>query len=76
MQIKSKLFPLFVERWSSVSHKEICKTETCSKALVIDGNWKVNRMKCIYSKVNIQCLELGSVQIGCPMSPTKSTFDK
>jgi hypothetical protein len=57
LQIRSKLLPLFHNRWSSFSHNDICSSDTCSKALVIVGNHKISRTKCYFSDVYLKKLK-------------------
>ena len=41
------LFPLFVNKWTGYAHLHNCKHTECSRLLNIDGNWKINRLKCM-----------------------------
>lgn len=67
---RTTLLPNFIKKWSSNSfHKDHCKNENCCKTLSIDGNFKCNRLTCIYSDKYVQCEEIGRIQIGCNLTP-------
>lgn len=48
-----KLFDIFVSKWSNYNHLDEKKKLNCSKLINIDGNLKCNRLKCIYSGIEI-----------------------
>ena len=55
-------------------HTSFCKHLNCSKLLVLDGNWKCNRIKCAYEKGSVESSELGQINIGCVKSPVRNSY--
>ena len=59
-RISTTLVRNFTNKWSSSQHTNKCFNDKCCNCLVIDGNHKVNRLKCCYENVDYQVKELGS----------------
>lgn len=57
----SKLFSIFTKKWSGIYHSSACKDENCSKVISIDGNYKINRLKCMSSLVKLNSEEFGKL---------------
>jgi hypothetical protein len=54
--LRKHLFSHFVNKWSS----HHCDHSNCKKALNIDGNHKVNRLKCMYDNIYLNSKEIKS----------------
>jgi hypothetical protein len=72
--LKSYMFVHFVEKWSGSYHKENCHDENCSRILVVDGNHKVNRLKCAFKKKSHYVKEVGEVETGCLNTPKRGSY--
>lgn len=70
VNIKASLQPYFIKKWSGESHSK-CVHSLCSKAIVIDGNHKVNRSKCFYDLNSFQVPELKGM---FEYDPTRSFY--
>ncbi|CAF0844130.1 unnamed protein product [Brachionus calyciflorus] len=73
-QINSTVFTLFSKKWSGPCHRDRCLDQNCCKVIGIDGNYKINRLKCMYSFVELHCDEIDNIQIGCPNTPLKGSY--
>lgn len=71
---KKEFFPMFVKRWTGDSHKNNCKHKDCSKILNVDGNWKINRLKCLFDETTVVSGEVKPIKIGCPKTPMRSSY--
>ena len=60
-KINPSLNKYFTKKWRSSEHKDKCTNEKCSQSLVLDGNHKVNRLKCCYEEVDYHVKELGII---------------
>jgi hypothetical protein len=69
--IRPGLFKNFALKWSS---KHICKSKDCSKILNVDGNWKLNRLKCMNEDAYLECEELKPIKIGCVKTPNRGSY--
>ena len=70
--IKSKLLPCFVSKWSN--HQHGVAVDQCNMTLTMDGNWKLGRFKCIYGDMHVNSEEFGEIRIGCRLSPVRSSY--
>ncbi|RNA29471.1 hypothetical protein BpHYR1_048712 [Brachionus plicatilis] len=50
LDLNKKLLPYFCRKWSGDEHKKFCKRKDCRKVLSVDGNYKINRLKCLNSE--------------------------
>ena len=57
-KIKSQLQPHFIKKWSTDCHTKNCINLLCSTAIVIDGNHKINRLKCLFEDKFVKVPEL------------------
>lgn len=77
-EIKPKLVPLFIKKWSKhPDHVVKGKQCKCNFTLTADGNWKLNREKCIYFnpfKYDIQSPDFGPIQTGCRNTPNRGSY--
>ncbi|CAF1017018.1 unnamed protein product [Brachionus calyciflorus] len=64
----------FIKKWSSKDHLNNCKHNDCSFSISIDGNHKINRLKCMYDNVSIKQNEFGDFKIGCLNSPLRNSY--
>ncbi|CAF0948945.1 unnamed protein product [Brachionus calyciflorus] len=48
-QINSTIFTLFSKKWSGCCHRDRCFDQKCCKVIGTDGNYKINRLKFMYS---------------------------
>ena len=71
-QIYSTLFCNFTKKWSKHCHTDAVKD--CNKMLVLDGNWKCNRIKCTFDNLWKKSVEFGECQIGCPKTPQRLSY--
>ena len=71
-QIYSSLFSNFTKIWTNHSHKEVNKN--CNKVLVLDGNFKCNRLKCTFDNLWKKSEEFGECRIGCPKTPQRLSY--
>ena len=62
----------FTRKWSTHRHK--VSKEPCNKILVLDGNWKCNRLKCAYDNVWRKSNEFGEYRVGCKNTPEKLSY--
>lgn len=42
--------------------------------MIVDGHMKGTRLVCDYSEGEIECEEIGSVQVGCKKTPIKVSY--
>ena len=59
-KIKQSVQSHFIKKWSSDYHLKKCINLNCSTAVVMDGNHKINRIKCLYDEEFIRIPELES----------------
>lgn len=59
--LKPYLLPYFTKKWTGIFHKSICKHKKCSLTISIDGNFKCNRLKCMYENVSMTVPEIGKI---------------
>lgn len=64
----------FSSKWSNSYHLELCRDNNCSKAIVIDGNWKCYRMKCMFKEFQLTCKEMDPLIIGCYQMPSRGSY--
>ncbi|CAF1047938.1 unnamed protein product [Brachionus calyciflorus] len=57
--LNKKLSPYFTSKWSGNNHTINCKADNCSQIISIDGNYKINRLKCFFSSTKIKSEEFG-----------------
>jgi hypothetical protein len=57
-EIKNDLLPFFTNKWSGPYHTDNCNHEKCSNALVIDGIFKTNRLRCLYQDQTMKVQEI------------------
>jgi hypothetical protein len=76
MNIRPTLFELFKNKWAVKSHSSNCKMFDCRNVFVIDGNFKVNRLKCYFNQVYYPFLSGKNIQIGCNKTPKRGNFIK
>ena len=62
----------FTRKWSRHTHQEL--NEPCNKILVLDGNWKCNRLKCAYDNVWRRSAEFGEYRVGCKNTPERLSY--
>jgi hypothetical protein len=65
-----------IKKWSKHSHPsdKVKLIRNCMKALVFDGNWKVNRLKCAFSNVVLPNIHFGPLPTGCINSPERKSY--
>ncbi|CAF1002029.1 unnamed protein product [Brachionus calyciflorus] len=68
------LFEKFTKKWSLHSHLDLNKSLNCSKLVDIDGNYKCNRLKCMYSNIFIISEEFSPIRIGCVKTPERGSY--
>ena len=73
-EIKDEFFSSFVAKWCTHEHKNAINKEPCNKILVLDGNWKCNRLKCAYDNAWKKSPEFGDYRIGCPNTPERQSY--
>ena len=66
------MFKNFVKKWSA--HRHAKPTENCNKILVLDGNWKVSRLKCTYDNLWYKTAEFGECRVGCTNTPERFSY--
>ena len=71
MSLKSELCKNFTQKWSN--HKHL-NHDSCNGAIVIDGLWKVHRMKCAFENTFVKTKEFGSIQTGCVRTPNYGSY--
>jgi len=71
-KIKKSLFRNFTNKWSRHVHAK--PTLNCNKILVLDGNWKTNRLKCSYDNYWRQGVEFDDYRVGCPNTPQRLNY--
>ncbi len=59
--VKPHLSPQFTQKWSRHTHGA---ADTCNNAIVIDGLWKIHRLKCAYENVSVITEEFGKIETG------------
>lgn len=57
--LNKSLFQHFAKKWSGTHHFSMCKDKNCAKSISVDGNHKVNRLKCLYEENIVSFRELG-----------------
>lgn len=77
-EIKTKLVPLFIQKWSKhPPHYVKGKLCTCNFTLTGDGNWKINREKCIFCnpfEYDIISPDFGPIITGCRNTPARGSY--
>lgn len=71
---RQNFFKLFVNKWTGESHHSYCAHPDCSKILNVDGNWKINRLRCMYEGVTLTSEEVKAILIGCPNTPKRNSY--
>lgn len=56
------ILPFFIKKWSGEEHRLKCLNKNCSHSISVDGNHKINRLKCFYSNVSISSPEFGKIK--------------
>ena len=69
LNIEHDIFRVFVKKWTEHTHAK--NTIKCNHLLVLDGNWKVNRLKCTFDNIWKRTKEFGEYMIGCKNTPEK-----
>ena len=73
--IRSSFQPHFIKKWSSDNHLKKCNNLLCSTAIVVDGNHKINRLKCVYDDQYVKIPELETMkQTGCKKTPSLNSY--
>lgn len=72
--IRPQLFQNFVKKWNGSAHTSFCNHEQCSSLLNVDGNWKLNRLKCMYDDIMCATGEVGNIPIGCRATPKRGSY--
>ena len=57
--INPRLREYFMKKWSGSAHRNLCRDEKCSELLVVDGNHKCTRLRCMFENVSFNVKELG-----------------
>jgi len=57
--LKPYLLPYFCKKWSGIYHKSLCCHNNCSLTINLDGNFKCNRLKCMFEEVFMKVPEIG-----------------
>jgi hypothetical protein len=57
--LKPYLLPYFCKKWSGIYHKSLCRHPNCSLTVNLDGNFKCNRLKCMFENVFMKVQEIG-----------------
>lgn len=70
-------YGLFIKFWSRHGQVEGCQCEaknTCMRNFVFDTHMKAHRLVCAYtSSCDESIIEMGSVAVGCPRPPLRSS---
>jgi hypothetical protein len=69
---KSTFLTNFINKWSAHQHFDEC--QSCNLCLVMDGNWKVGRPKCLCGDVITPSPEFGDLNIGCVQVPNRNSY--
>ena len=72
MAIQGSLSKNFAKKWTNHTHAKT--TLNCNKVLVLDGNWKCNRLKCTYDNTWKKSIEFGEIRLGCPRTPQRGSY--
>ena len=73
-KIRPSLLGNFVSKWSKHTHSDEKKNLNCSKLINIDGNFKCNRIKCVFSGIEIEFKEYKNIEIGCNKTPMRGSY--
>ena len=49
----------FTNKWNGLAHRNYCRDANCSKLLVVDGNHKCTRLRCMFENVEFHVKEIG-----------------
>ncbi len=71
-KLKKHFLANFTKKWSNHSHVE--NKEPCNKLIVLDGNWKCNRLKCAYDNIWKKSEEFGDFKVGCSSTPSRLSY--
>lgn len=74
IDIRNNLFKNFVKKWTGFKHENICTDKKCSQALVLDGNWKCNRLKCAFNGIYVNSDIFGEIRVGCIKTPERGSY--
>jgi hypothetical protein len=69
-EIRTSLFTIFTKKWSNL----LCRSKDCSKVLIVDGIWKLNRLKCMNEENQLCCAELTPINVGCTKTPNRNGY--
>jgi hypothetical protein len=59
-EIKSQFMPFLAKKWSGEHHMSNCTSQSCSRIICIDGDWKINRLRCMYEKDTMSVQEISN----------------
>ena len=62
----------FTQKWSK--HVHVKPTTNCNKIIVLDGNWKLTRVKCAYDNFWRKSDEFKEYRVGCPKTPERMIY--
>ncbi|CAF1087926.1 unnamed protein product, partial [Brachionus calyciflorus] len=64
----------FTSKWSGNAHHSQCLHKMCSLSVSVDGNHKINRLKCLNSSIYYKSKEFGNILTGCPNTPDRNSY--
>ena len=70
--IKPLLVKNFTHKWSQHVHAQA--KENCNKIVIMDGNWKLTRLKCAYDNYWRKSDEFKEYRVGCPNTPERLSY--
>ncbi len=68
--IKPSIFALFIHKWSKHKHN----ANDCWICLIVDGNWKLCRSKCLFGGNFIETEDFGFIDTGCTQTPMRNSY--